>query len=315
MHQKQIRRGVFILLLFLSSTLLYAKKLNQNALNYIEKYRAAAIQEMKLYKIPASITLAQGILESGSGLSTLARKSNNHFGIKCGKSWKGKKTYHDDDAKNECFRVYKNAEESYRDHSLFLANGTRYAFLFNLDIKDYKGWARGLKKAGYATDPSYANRLITLIEDYELYKYDSGKIKGGSKDKWFRVRKGRKAAERELAMKPIVAHQVYINNDIAYVIARTGDTFQDIQREFGISAKKLVKYNEVHPEYTLESGDVIYLKSKKKKSLTKSVYKVRSGDSMHTISQAMGIKLNNLYKMNKKHADYVPQVGDILRVR
>ncbi len=300
-----------------------AKKKNPKVENYIEQYKAIAIQEMKLYKIPASITLAQGILESGSGLSTLAKKSNNHFGIKCGKSWKGKKTYHDDDAKGECFRVYRNATESYRDHSLFLANGTRYAFLFKLDIKDYKGWARGLKKAGYATNPSYANILISLIEDYELYKYDSGKYKGSSKvaatsksnRKWFRVRKSRKAAEKEMALKPIVAHQVFLNNDLAYIVARSGDTFEDINREFGISAKKLIKYNDLHAGYTLEAGDIVYLKTKRKKSLTKSIYKVKSGDSMHTISQIVGIKLSNLYRMNKKDPDYMPKVGDVLRVR
>ena len=144
---------------------------------YIKEYAPLAIEQMDKYKIPASITLAQGLLESGAGRSVLARKSNNHFGIKC-HGWPGGKVYHDDDEKGECFRAYRKVEDSYEDHSQFLKNGPRYAFLFKLKITDYKGWAKGLKKAGYATDRSYANRLITIIEDYELYKYDT---KGMSK--------------------------------------------------------------------------------------------------------------------------------------
>lgn len=314
-----IRKSYRLLLLALLVILplsAQAQKRNSKVENYINKYKATAIKEMQLYKIPASITLAQGILESASGESTLARKGNNHFGIKCGRSWKGKKSYHDDDAKNECFRVYRSASESYRDHSTFLANGQRYAFLFKLEMTDYKGWAKGLKKAGYATNPSYANRLITLIENYELYKYDSGKVRGSRKGrKWFRVRKSRKAAEKELALRPIVPHQVYLNNDLAYVVARKGDTFEDLHREFSISEKKLIKYNELYEGYTLEAGDVVYLKTKRKKSLSKAIYRVESGDSMHTISQKVGIRLKYLYKMNKKKADYVPEVGDLLRIR
>lgn len=149
-----------------------AQRRNSRYVDYINKYSALAVQQMKEHKIPASITLAQGLLESGAGMSTLARKSNNHFGIKCGSNWNGRTVRHDDDARNECFRAYRNPRDSYEDHSAFLKRGSRYAFLFKLKITDYKGWARGLKKAGYATDPSYANRLITIIEDYDLYKYD-----------------------------------------------------------------------------------------------------------------------------------------------
>lgn len=153
-----------------------AQKRNKVYEDYIHKYRGIAVDEMKHYRIPASITLAQGLLESGAGKSELARKSNNHFGIKCGGSWDGRSVRHDDDARNECFRAYKHPKDSYRDHSKFLRSGARYAFLFRLKITDYKGWARGLKKAGYATDPQYANRLINIIELYDLDKYDH---KGG----------------------------------------------------------------------------------------------------------------------------------------
>ena len=169
---KQHSKWMLVIMSLCLTTSLHAQRKNTyNA--YIKQYAPMAIEQMQKYKIPASITLAQGLLESGAGRSELALKSNNHFGIKCHDSWRGKKTYHDDDAKGECFRVYKSVADSYEDHSQFLSGRTRYASLFKLQITDYKAWARGLKKAGYATDPSYANRLISIIEDYELYKYDS----------------------------------------------------------------------------------------------------------------------------------------------
>ena len=176
---------------------------------YIKEYREIAVEEMKRYHIPASITLAQGLLESGAGQGTLARKSNNHFGIKCGSDWDGKTVKHDDDARNECFRVYKNAKDSYRDHSKFLAERSRYASLFELKITDYKGWARGLKKAGYATNPRYAEQLIGIIELYDLHKYDT---KGGLK--WMKENPN--------------PHQPYIANGLLYIKIRAGDTWKSL---------------------------------------------------------------------------------------
>lgn len=164
--------SILLALCLLSGMTLGAQTRNRAYEEYIEKYREVAIEEMKRYHIPASITLAQGLLESGAGRSELARKSNNHFGIKCGSTWEGRTVRHNDDAPRECFRAYRHARESYRDHSKFLSTGARYAFLFRLKITDYKGWARGLKKAGYATDPRYAQRLIDIIELYDLDKYD-----------------------------------------------------------------------------------------------------------------------------------------------
>ncbi len=263
---------------------------------------------MNKYRVPASITLAQGLLESGAGCSELARKSNNHFGIKCHSGWSGRKVYHDDDARGECFRAYREVKDSYEDHSKFLKSGSRYAFLFKLRITDYRGWAKGLKKAGYATDHSYANRLITIIEDYDLYKYD---VKGMSK------RQARRWA-KEVKKKPwlVNPHRVYIANGLAYVVARDGDTFRLLGGEFGISWKKLVKYNDSHKEYTLAPGDIIYLKEKNKKAQKPyACHVVRDGDSMHSISQTYGIRLKNLYKMNKASDDYLPEVGDRLRLR
>ena len=196
-----------ILALLVCTVAAQAQRRNTRYVEYIEKYAPLAVQQMKEHKIPASITLAQGLLESGAGQSALARKSNNHFGIKCGSNWRGRTVRHDDDARNECFRAYSNPRDSYEDHSAFLKRGARYAFLFDLKVTDYKGWARGLKKAGYATDPSYANRLITIIEDYDLYKYDSRGMSKREARNW----------EKELKKKPWLAnpHQVYIANDIA----------------------------------------------------------------------------------------------------
>lgn len=266
--------------------------------DYIKKYRGVAVDEMKHYQIPASITLAQGLLESGAGRGTLARKSNNHFGIKCGGSWEGKSVRHDDDARNECFRAYKHAKESYRDHSKFLRSGARYAFLFRLKITDYKGWAKGLKKAGYATDPHYATRLIQIIELYDLDRYDK---KGGL----------------EWAKKFPNPHQPYLANELLYIIARKGDTFKQLGKEFDISRKKVRTYNDLPKDFEFQGGEIIYLEKKHRKA-TKDhvVYVVKDGDSMYTISQKFGIRLSRLYKMNKMKPDApVPQVGEILRLR
>lgn len=275
-----------------------AQKRNARYIEYIDRYADLAVEQMKEHRIPASITLAQGLLESGAGLSELARNSHNHFGIKCGSSWKGRTVRHDDDARNECFRAYPNPKESYEDHSIFLTRGTRYAFLFQLDITDYKEWARGLKRAGYATDPSYANRLITIIEDYELYQYDSHTKLRATKEPEY-----------------VNAHPVYIANGIAYVIARPGDSFKSIGKEFGLSWKRLVKYNDLHRGYTLANKDIIYLKAKRKTANTSTVHVVKDGDSMHSISQMYGIRLKSLYRMNRKDAEYIPEVGDRLRLR
>ncbi len=293
---------VFVFAFILFALGVQGQRRNARYVEYINKYSNLAVEQMKLHKIPASITLSQGLLESGAGNSLLARKSNNHFGIKCGGSWRGPTVRHDDDERNECFRAYSNPRDSYEDHSAFLNRGARYAFLFQLDITDYKGWARGLKKAGYATDPSYANRLITIIEDYDLYKYDSKGL----------------YSERKLRNNPwlLSPHQVYIANDIAYVVARNGDSFKSLGKEFDISWKKLVKYNDLHRDYQLVEGDIIYLKGKKKKaSKSYTVYVVKDGDSMHGISQKYGIRLKNLYKMNRKDGEYVPEIGDRLRLR
>lgn len=279
---------------------------NPDYVRYIKQYGPLASEHQKKYKIPASITLAQGLLESGAGKGRLAREANNHFGIKC-HDWTGKRIYHDDDRRNDCFRKYSHAEDSYHDHSLFLANRDRYAPLFNLKTTDYKGWAKGLQKCGYATDRAYANKLIKLIEDYELYKYDqkqfvrpvqSSSIKIPKLPAWYKT------------------HEIFMTNDLLYVVARDNDTFELIGKELGFSARRLRSYNEVPRDYPLGQGDVVYLKKKKKKaSKEKRFHTVEMGESMHSISQLYGIRVKNLYKMNDKTEEYVPEEGDLLRLR
>lgn len=301
-----MKRIIFALILSLGITICFAQKQNKYYLNYIEKYKTIAVAQMQRYRIPASIILAQGLLESGAGRSTLATKSNNHFGIKCGSNWRGATVSHDDDERGECFRAYRHPKESYEDHSMFLVRGKRYSFLFQLKTSDYKGWARGLKKAGYATDPSYANKLISIIENYELYRFDGKKIK---------IREQRERDYGSEQYSPIV-RDVYLCNDIAYVVAKDGDTFKSIAKDMGIGWRKLIRYNDLHKGYTLEAGDRVYLKKKKRKAdRLNSYYIVEEGDSMHSISQKYGVKMKSLYKINNKKGDYLPEVGDRIRLR
>ena len=287
-----------LLILIISCLTLQSQTRNKQYEDYIKKYRELAVEEMKKYHIPASITLAQGLLESGAGQSTLARKSNNHFGIKCGGDWTGKTVSHDDDARGECFRAYKHPKESYEDHSKFLAGRPRYASLFKLNITDYKGWARGLKKAGYATNPRYADQLIGIIELYGLHQYDT---KDGLK--WMK--------------KNPNPHQTYIANDLLYIVVRAGDSWKSISKEFDISQSKLRKYNDLYKGYALQVGDILYLEKKNKKADKEHIVHVlRAGESMYSISQKYGIRLKNLYKLNKMDEnDPAPEVGAILRLR
>ena len=248
--------------------------------SYIAKYHSLAVDQMKKYGIPASITLAQGLLESDAGRSTLATKCNNHFGIKCHNDWKGRKMYHDDDEKQECFRCYKTAEESYRDHSQFLAGGARYQSLFKLGTTDYKGWAKGLKTAGYATSPTYATKLIELIERYGLDRYDSRT--GG------RLKKGQ------------LPHQPLLVNDLNCVRLREGETLKDIAREYGMSLNLLRRFNEVDRKFTPPAGTTVFLERKKSRADKEHrTYVVKKGDSLWSISQDFGIKVSSLAKRNK----------------
>jgi len=287
---------------------------------YIKTYKNIAVREMKKYKIPASITLAQGILESGSGNSRLATKGNNHFGIKCHKGWKGKKIYEDDDEKHECFRKYKKAEDSYDDHSAFLTQRGRYSFLFEYKTTDYKKWAYGLKKAGYATNPKYPQLLIRIIEKYNLDKYDK---KSGGKTKTTKVKK---QGEIVLAI-PVLAdykkvyvsekgRQVYENNKRKLIIIVKGDTFNKIAKEFDIYSWQLFKYNEVNKKHILQIGELVYLEKKARKANKKyKHHKVKQGENMHKISHIYGIRLSRLYKMNGMPDGVQAETGKVLKLR
>lgn len=213
-------------------------KVNDFTIAYIGKYKNIAIDKMERYKIPVSITLAQGILESGNGLSTLAKKANNHFGIKCHSGWKGKKVYHDDDKKNECFRKYESAEGSFNDHSKFLTGRGRYEFLFDLKPDDYKGWAKGLKKAGYATDRKYPKKLISFIETFELYKYDELVLDKKSYERT--LKKGGREVEVE---ERIIADNSTIDDSDVFITVVKGDTLYSIARNNDLSVDELKRIN------------------------------------------------------------------------
>jgi LysM repeat protein len=282
--------------------------------NYIRRYSQLAVRHQEKYHIPASITLAQGLLESGAGQSALARKSNNHFGIKCHADWKGSKVYHDDDKKNECFRKYKNVQESYEDHSLFLTGRTRYAGLFKLDIKNYKDWAKGLQKAGYATDRAYANHLIKLIEDYELYRYDSNKKITDKKDAGDKKEKQKIKPDKQTPF--VIKRPVYNTQGLDYVYAGSNDDFDQVAQDTGLTARELQTYNEVPEHFPLQKGDIVYLEKKKRKADKPSYdHVVQIGESMHSISQKYGMRVKNLYKINRKKENYVPVEGDVLKLR
>ena len=304
-------RKLFLLVLFaLTASLAGAQmKWNQRYQTYINQYRDLAIQQMLKYNIPASITLAQGLLESGAGNSELAARSNNHFGIKC-HGWTGRKSYHDDDDTQECFRAYDNVYESFEDHSVLLSTQPRYSSLFSLGRTDYKGWARGLKKCGYATSPTYAQKLIGIIELYKLHEYDRA-------TKYDRFMEQRTYKDTPAA-KGGMAHPIHAYNKNYYIVAREGDTFKSIGEELGLSYRKIAKYNERDKKDKLTAGEIIYLKKKQKKA--EKVYKdrphvVKAGDSMYSIAQYYGIRLKSLYKKNGLSPDYRIKVGDRLRVR
>jgi hypothetical protein len=271
-------------------------------IKYIVTYGQIAVREMKIYRIPASITLAQGIFESNAGRSNLAVEANNHFGIKCHKEWTGERYYQDDETKNECFRKYDNPEESFRDHSWFLSQRDRYKSLFSLDIRDYKGWAIGLKVAGYATNPKYAELLIKAIENYELFKFDDPGYNGVFIDS-VQIVKDTSLPKPKTPLAVVLSegpkkHIIYTVNNLKLTIALKGDTWNEISRLFDISERKLYKYNDLKKGARMVSGQMVYLE-KKRKTGAASWHIVKPGETMYTISQMNGIQLKKLYKLNE----------------
>lgn len=309
---------------------------------YIDQFASLAVEEMYRSGVPASITLAQGLLESRYGLSDLAAKGNNHFGIKCHNNWQGGRMYHDDDRKGECFRKYDSPEQSYRDHSDFLRYRDRYKFLFDFEVTDYKAWANGLKKAGYATDPSYPTKLIRLIEEYRLYEYDLKPVTFADAGKRPEKKPGKKpkarpekAATVEIPQPPLqieapqrltneqrhvfhfnVARDVYMRNGVPYVLSVDGDTYENLAAANNLFVREILKFNDLSRTERLAPGTVVYLQAKKKqgvKGLEKHV--VEEGESMREISQRYGIRLARLYKMNEMSVADVLREGDIIKLR
>ena len=320
-------RRLFALLFVLSGMVAEAQP-STDIIDYINNYKKLAMDEMNRTGIPASITLAQGIHETYAGKSELVLKSNNHFGIKCKDYWTGKKVYHDDDARGECFRKYDDPALSYRDHSDFLKAGERYAFLFKLDPEDYKAWAHGLKKAGYATNPKYAPILIKLIEDYNLEQYTEiamGKIPPEAEviavnpkpatDEPADISAFIKQQDPliEIAPPPAINYPSgeFTINNTKVIYAKQGTALLAIAQQYDIPLSKLLEYNDMDDEEVLVKNQLIYLQRKRRTGST-DVHIVANGETLHDISQAEAIRLENLLEYNKLQKSVRPAVGEKL---
>jgi LysM repeat protein len=303
-------------------------KPDQSANDYINSYKDLAVTEMRRTGIPASITLAQGIIESDCGHSSLAREGNNHFGIKCHNDWTGPTITHDDNRRNECFRKYDRAEDSFYDHSDFLKSGSRYSFLFSINSTDYKAWAHGLKKAGYATNPDYANMLIRTIEENNLWYFDRGynpvsqvsqpppivkeTVKPQSGDS---TKKNLPVSKNNTSVMARVP-RIMENNRIQYIIVKDGDTIEKLENEFQLLRWELSTYNELKTDFQLVPGQILYLQPKRDKAEPgKDFYNAVDGDTMYSISQRYGIKLKKLCEMNRMDDVEEPLVGQKIWLR
>lgn len=306
-QKNPLKRTALLLLICCCILSTYGQSLNQNYLAYIDNFYAVAMRQQQLHKIPASIILAQGLLESGAGTSRLTIEANNHFGIKC-HDWNGRTIYHDDDEKNECFRKYRNAQESFEDHSQFLISRPRYQSLFQLDASDYKAWAYGLKAAGYATDPGYPQKLISIIERYDLHQYDA------TKHRLFSSKEERVGENKHY--QEISARAIYKSNYIKIVVATATDSYASIASAFNISEKRIRQYNDVDEGAVLKIGDIVYLSKKKKRgSRAHPIHVVQPGETFYRISQAYGIQLISLYKINNLAFTEGAQIGQIIYLR
>lgn len=309
---------------------------------YLERYKGIAVEHMERYGIPASIKMAQGMLESDNGNSRLACEANNHFGIKCKSDWMGETISHDDDNKGECFRRYSCAEDSWKDHSEFLDKGQRYQFLFDLDPMDYKAWAQGLRDAGYATNPRYPELLVKIIEDNELYLLDQGKqIPVGEIIAREDARKSDPDYELltseqvdvdnfVISMYNHNGYEIYSNNGTRFIVAREGDDLAKISWLFGIPEKKLRRFNDLAPQQNIvadnmtyvhilpqniAAGNMVYIQPKNNRSDNgKVMHTVKEGETLHSISQLYGIKMKSLARMNRMGADAKPFAGQQLKL-
>jgi LysM repeat protein len=331
--QRVIRRASIFLSILLftglvscrvSKPLVTTSSVNGSAGSYINNYKDLAVSEMRRTGVPASITLAQGMLESDYGRSSLARMGNNHFGIKCHSDWNGQAIRQHDDRRNECFRKYRRPEDSFYDHSDFLKSGSRYGFLFDLDPLDYKAWARGLKRAGYATDPDYANLLIRKIEENKLYDYDrdytasvpKSQEKSQVKETPATAKTSNteqpKAQEGTITFGDVMARvpRIMENNRIQYIIVKDGETKEKLDNEFQLLKWELARYNDLNENFTPVPGQMLYLEPKRDKAETGIEYHISAeGETMYMISQKYGIKLKSLREMNGIAEGSEPSAG------
>ncbi len=320
---------------------------NNTRAQYINKYKDIAIRQMNAYGIPASIILAQACLESGNGNSRLAVKGNNHFGIKCHNGWKGKKLYKTDDKIGDCFRKYISAEESFKDHSEFLKNGKRYQSLFDIPQNDYKSWARGLKAAGYATNPKYAQLLIDIVEKNNLQQYDNDGSKEAKKEARRRKREERRALRNKKPetivqeitqedpnakvtgilfgadLKPLKKSRYYTNalsrplykiNGVTFLIAAKGDTYAQLARDYKLFKREILGFNDLKGEVILSEGDIVYIERKKRRSKD-DTYRAKGGESLYVISQLTGVRLNTLKALNKINEQAELQHGTLIKLK
>lgn len=346
-------RKICLLFIILLHTALFAQE--SRDIEYIRKFAYIAVQEQKIHKIPASIKLAQGLIETGGGQSRLAEQGNNHFGIKCKPEWTGGKIYHDDDAKGECFRVYDNAEESFKDHSLFLVERPFYKNLFTLDIYDYKAWAHGLKKAGYATNPRYPSMLISRIEKYNLDQFDRISEENvlvklvdlygafePAKDSYLVKNQQKNNADNEVqiilaANQPKEKPQeelTYKEKNIIFNakpelpslrMKNHPNNIRYVVAKNGESLKDLAKMYKIEESKLAEFNEIssttnlkegqIIFFNKKKTKGYRTNYVVKDGDDMYSISQQFGVRINNLYKYNRMNPGTQPRVGQVLNLQ
>ena len=287
-----IKKIHVLIVVFISTSVIVVNGQKLSRKEYVTKFAPLAVKQMKLHKIPASITLAQGILESSNCNSRLATKANNHFGIKC-HGWEGKEIYADDDKKNECFRNYTNVIESYKDHSLFLKKYDRYSFLFDYKLNDYKSWAIGLKKAGYATDSKYPELLIKIIEENQLYTYD--KIN---------------SEPYLVSARPIYMHK----NGIKYINTSELETFEVLAEELNLKLWQLYKYNDSKSNKRLAKGTKVFIQPKRNKCKTR-IHIAKDNETLYEISQFYGVKMKKLLKRNSLFNQNSLKSGDKVRLR
>lgn len=311
-----------IILLLLAALPGYGQQTREE---YIEKYKDAAIHAMKTHGIPASITLAQGCLESADGNSDLAVRANNHFGIKCHNDWKGPTYYKKgDDIGKSCYRKYRNASESFKDHSDFLRYGQRYVFLFDLEITDYKGWSHGLKKAGYATDPKYAQKLIKIIEDYQLYRFDREMYAKAEKKpdllppspSQLQQEMELNPAKNSLLYKYSRNRTIYVRNGVPFILTSDLDTYESIAEEYNLFTGELLRFNDLKKSRDLAPGTVVYLQRKKGKARKHlEIHIAVEGDTYYDISQKYGVRMKKLFKYNDYRNGDILHVGDEVFLR